>query len=64
MKPSLELLRNWSIEAHKYINDIKISEPYPDSEWEDIFNTKFAELAAQWGAEQASLAESPSRLPG
>ena len=52
MKPSPEQVREWDIASIAYADET--TDQYPC--WEDARDMKFAELAAQWGAEQAQQA--------
>lgn len=49
IKPTPEQVDDWELEAAKYAES-QTSEYY---EYQQAKNEKFAELAAQWGAEQA-----------
>ena len=53
IKPTSEQCQVWSSQAESFAINISSQGRHGGKGFAELFNTKFAELAAQWGAEQA-----------
>ena len=63
IKPTSEQCQVWSSQAESFAINIRSQGRHGGKGFAELFNTKFAELAAQWGAQQAEPSAPEPELP-